>query len=109
GRSTAAGVAGGIGWYFLEGLLSTILIAVGSTNPGTMGDFLKAIPEYFLGNNIGALLAEQSHYLTLAGGHASTNIASTIPDWRAWLIIAFYLIVFLIIAWWVSQRHDITN
>jgi ABC-type transport system involved in multi-copper enzyme maturation permease subunit len=112
GRSTAAGIAGGILWWFLEVLLGGILTAVGLLNPGTTGDFLKAIPQYFVGNNLDALLAEQSDYLTssvrnVARSTAST--ASTIPDWRAWLVIALYLAVFLGITWWVLQKRDITN
>jgi ABC-type transport system involved in multi-copper enzyme maturation permease subunit len=104
GKSTAAGIAGGILWWFVEGLLGTILTAVGMANPGTMGDILKTIPDYFVSNNMNALLSEQSSYLT----HASSS-TGTIPDWRAWLVIAIYLVVLLGTSWWVLQRRDITN
>lgn len=59
GRSSAAGIAGGIVWWFLEGLLGTILVAVGILIGGSTGDFLKAIPNYFVGNNFSVLLTEQ--------------------------------------------------
>jgi len=112
GRSTAAGIAGAIVWWFLEGLLSGILTAVGFITPGAAGNFLKAIPDYFLSNNFSALLTEQSDYLTSSAKSASSlasNAASTIPDWRAWLVIAAYLVVFIGTTWWVSQGRDITN
>src|SRR5437763_4558450 len=112
GRATAAGIAGGIVWWFLEGLLGGILTTVGTLIPNATGDFLKAIPDYFVGNNINALLTEQSNYLTSSLRNASDSLnpnISTIPDWRAWLVIAIYLAVFLGTAWWVSQKRDITN
>ena len=109
GRSTAAGVAGGIVWWFLEGLLGPILLGVGLINPGITGDILKAIPEYFVGNNIDVLLTEQSNYLMAAGNNAAITLTGNIPDWRAWLVIAAYLVVLLGITWWVSQKRDITN
>lgn len=109
GRSTAAGVAGGIVWWFLEGLLGPILLGVGLINPGTMGDILKAIPDYFVSNNIDALLTEQSNYLIGAGKGVSVSLTGVIPDGRAWLVIAIYLMVLLGITWWVSLRRDITN
>jgi ABC-type transport system involved in multi-copper enzyme maturation permease subunit len=109
GKSTAAGVAGGIVWWFLEGLLGPILLGVGLINPGITGDILKTIPEYFVGNNIDVLLTEQGDYLVAAGKNASITITGNIPDWRAWLVIAAYLVVFLGITWWALQRRDITN
>jgi ABC-type transport system involved in multi-copper enzyme maturation permease subunit len=113
GRSTAAGIAGGIVWWFLEGLLTTILTIAGLATPGSAGNFLKAIPDYFLANNFSALLTEQSNYLTSFARNASTsasNAAGTIiPDWRAWFVIAVYLVIFLGTTWWVSQNRDITN
>ena len=74
-----------------------------------MGDILKAIPDYFVSNNIDALLTEQSNYLIGAGKGVSVSLTGVIPDGRAWLVIAIYLMVFLGITWWVSLRRDITN
>lgn len=108
GRSTAAGIAGAIVWWFLEGILGPILVGVASLNPGTLGDILKAIPDYFVGNNINMLLSEQNYYLTSTGGNVSP-LTNTIPDWRAGLVIATYLVVFLGITWLVLRRRDITN
>jgi ABC-type transport system involved in multi-copper enzyme maturation permease subunit len=104
GKSTAAGIAGGVLWWFLEALLGPILTAIGNSSQSGFGNFLKAVPDYFVGNNIGALLTEQSHYVT-----ASAGSSSTIPDWRAWLVIAAYLVVILGITWLVSRSRDITG
>ena len=111
GRATAAGIAGGIVWWFLEGLLGGILTAVGVLISGATGDFLKAIPDYFLSNNFDALLTEQSHYLTASVRNAARSAAttSTIPDWRAWLVIVVYLAVFIGTTWWGLEKRDVTN
>ena len=78
-------------------------MAVGASSPGGFGDFLKTVPDYFLGNNIGALLKEQSSYLTASGS------PNAIPDWRAWLVIAVYLVIILGITWLISRSRDVTN
>jgi ABC-type transport system involved in multi-copper enzyme maturation permease subunit len=113
GKSTAAGIAGGLLWWFLEGVFTNILAPlIASFTPSATGDFVRTLPDYLVGNNIGALLTEQSDYLTPSLRNASstaTDATSTIPDWRAWLVIAIYFVVFLGTTWWVSQKRDITN
>jgi ABC-type transport system involved in multi-copper enzyme maturation permease subunit len=112
GRSTAAGIAGGLVWWFLEGLLAGVLALLATANPGPTGDFIKAIPDYFIATNMNVLLTGQSNYLTSFLGipsNATGNTASVIPDWRAWLVIAVYLVVFVGSTWLVLRRRDITN
>lgn len=112
GKSTAAGIAGGIVWLFLEFLFTNIIVPlIASFSPDATRNFVKAVPDYFLGNNISALLTRQIDYL-LSLRNASTSAASatsTIPDWQAWLVIVVYLAVFVGTTWWVMQERDITN
>lgn len=102
GRATAAGLAVALVWWFLEGVIGTILTLIGTLNKGALADTLKAIPDYFIGNNIAALLDNQRQYLT--GGQGSA-----ISDGHALLVLAVYLIVFIGGAWWVHHRRDVTN
>ncbi|MBE3562091.1 MAG: hypothetical protein IMW89_23145, partial [Ktedonobacteraceae bacterium] len=102
GRSTTAGVAGGIVWWVLEGTLGQVLSLLATYNRGPVGDFLRFVPDYFIGNNVTALLMNQSHYLT--GG-----TASSISDLHALLVLAIYLILFIGLAWWINEQRDVTN
>lgn len=102
GKATAAGVAGALVWWVLESIVGQVLTAISLFNRGALGDFLKAIPDYFIGNNIGALLQNQSQYL-------SPDQPSTLSDLHALLVIAAYLILFIGLSWWISERRDVTN
>lgn len=102
GKATAAGVAGALVWWVLEGIVGQVLTTIGFFNRGPLGDFLKAIPDYFIGNNIGALLQNQSQYL-------SPDQPSTLSDLHALLVIVAYLILFIGLSWWISERRDVTN
>jgi ABC-type transport system involved in multi-copper enzyme maturation permease subunit len=116
GKSTAAGIAGAIVWLFLEFVFTHLIVPlIANFFPDTIKGYINAIPDYFVGNNISALLTEQTDYLTASLRNASTSASDTastsgaIPDWRAWIVIAIYLAVFLGITWWVSLERDITN
>ena len=102
GKATAAGVAGALVWWVLEGIVGQVLTAISFFNRGALGDFLKAIPDYFIGNNIGALLQNQSRYLT-------QDQPSPLSDLHALLVIAAYLILFIGLSWRISQHRDVTN
>jgi ABC-type transport system involved in multi-copper enzyme maturation permease subunit len=103
GKSPAAGVAGALIWWFLEGVVGSILTLVGTLNPGSFGDFLKAIPNYFPGNNVDALLNNQIQYWN---GHPA---AGSISDVQAILVILVYTIIFIAVPWWINHTRDITN
>jgi len=102
GKATAAGIAGGIILWVIEGLLGGVLAAVSALNKGTLAHILKVIPDYFIRNNISALLANQEHYLT--GSEPSTT-----SDLHAVLVLIVYLTIFVGVAWVVSTYRDITN
>lgn len=102
GRATVAGVAGPIVWYILEGILTSVFGAIGLFVKGPFGDLLKAVPDYFIGNNVSALLQNiESRFL---GGQAST-----ISDLHAWLVLVAYIILFIGLSLWITVRRDITN
>ncbi len=102
GRATAAGVAGALVWWVLETVLGGILGLVVLFIKGPFGDFLKAVPDYFISNNISALLQNQSQYF-LGGG------ASTLSDLHALIVLLVYCALFIGLSLFISLRRDITN
>jgi ABC-type transport system involved in multi-copper enzyme maturation permease subunit len=101
GKTTVAGVAGALMWWFLERILGSALEFFSLSNKGPFGDFLRAVPDYLIANNISALLNNQEQYMS--GGSAGS-----ISDLHAVLVLIVYLGSFIGIAW-VSQTRDITN
>ena len=102
GKATVGGVAGGLIWWFMERVLSSVLPILGLSNKSPFGIFLSAVPDYFIGNNIGALLNNQEQYMN--GGQAGS-----ISDLHAILVLIVYLAIFIGSAWWINQARDITN
>lgn len=102
GRSTVAGIIGALTWFFVEPILQGLFNLAGLFNHGPFGDFLKAIPDYFIGNNIGALIQNQEHYIF--GGRGSS-----LSDLHAVLVLAVYFAAFIGLAWRLNQRRDVTN
>lgn len=102
GRSTVAGIVGALTWLFIEPILGSILKLAGTFSQGPFGNFLKAIPDYFIGNNIGALLQNQGQYLFGGNGSSLSNL-------HALVVLAVYMIVSVGLAWRINERRDVTN
>ncbi len=102
GRSTVAGIVGALTWLFIEPILGSILKLAGTFSQGPFGNFLKAIPDYFIGNNTGALLQNQGQYLFGVNGSSLSNL-------HALVVLAVYMIVFVGLAWRINERRDVTN
>lgn len=102
GRSTVAGIVGALTWLFLEPILGSILKLVGSFSQTPLGYFLKAIPDYFISNNTGALLQNQGQYIF--GGSSSS-----LSDIHAFLVLLAYFVLFIGLSWWINERRDVTN
>ena len=102
GRSTTAAIVGGIIWIFVEPVLKiSLLISAGSFG-GSIGNFLSAIPDYFISTNIGTLLQNQANFMQGAPVDASSDL-------HALLIIAAYLIVTIGLSCWLTLKRDVTN
>lgn len=113
GRSTVAGMMGALMWFLIEAILGGLLNLAGIFSRGPFGDFLKAIPDYFIGNNIGALMQNQEQYIFGASSFSLFNIfgasSSTISNMHALIVLAVYLAAFIGLAWWINERRDVTN
>lgn len=101
GKTTAAGLAGALLWWGLESIMGGIFLLLSSITKGPFSSILKAVPDYFIGNNINVLLANQTHYLE---GSAGTG-----NDLRAILVLLAYIIVFFGGAGLINGRRDVTN
>lgn len=102
GRSTVAGIVGALTWLFVEPILGDILKLAGTFSQGPFGNFLKTIPDYFIGNNIGALLQNQRQYIFGGSG-------SSLSDLHALVVLAVYLAAFIVLSWWINEHRDVTN
>jgi hypothetical protein len=102
GRASVAGVAGALVWSLLEPVIGGALFLIGSFNKSPVGDFLKAIPDYFIGNNIGTLLQNQSHFIL-------NDQPAAQSDLHAILVLATYLVLFIGLSLWINTRRDVTN
>ena len=110
GKTTAAGIAGALIWWFFESTLGGILIIVGTLNKGPIGNLLQSIPDYFIGSNISALRDHQNQYLINGATQAiSTTNTHDISDVHAIIVLVVYLVAFIGIAWWVNHQRDVTN
>ncbi len=102
GRSTVAGIVGALTWLFLEPILGSILRLAGTFSQGIFGNFLKAIPDYFISNNLGALLQNQGQYIF---GESESSLSNL----HALIVLFVYLALFIGLSWWMNERRDITN
>jgi ABC-2 type transport system permease protein len=102
GRSTAAGIGGALTWFFAEPIISSILTAAGNFSGGETGVFLRALPDYFMGNNARALQLNQAYYLF---GSPSSSQA----DLNAFITLVVYLVAFISLTWWLNESRDVTN
>lgn len=102
GRSTVAGIVGALTWFFVEPILGGLLGVIGTFSQGPFGTLLKAVPDYFIGNNFGALLGDQAHYLFGYGSPALSVI-------HALIVLLCYFVLFIGLTWWLNNRRDITN
>lgn len=104
GRATAAGVAGALSWAFIEPLASTLFSAAGNFVRGTWGDIIKAIPDYLIGNNLGALIASHA-----PDPSSVLSQSEAISNLHAILVLTAYLALFIGLSLWVTVRRNVTN
>ncbi|MGH2494973.1 MAG: ABC transporter permease [Ktedonobacteraceae bacterium] len=104
GRSTVAGVVAGISWLFAEPIVGSVLTLLGNLSKGALGDVLKAIPNYFIGDNFSALYSDQGQYLSF--GNAPTPGVTAV---HAIIVLLVYFVFFIGLAWWINKRRDVTN
>jgi ABC-2 type transport system permease protein len=102
GRSTALGLAGGLGYMILESIAIAVFVALG----GTAGD----IAELMIGRHAAALIAVNRFAPFDYNSAAPRPLPdpAELPDpWLAAAVLALYCVVFAVLAFTLFHRRDI--
>ena len=101
GRSVIPGIAAGIGIFFLESIITSFM--------RTAGGWVANIPDYLLIANARAInsMAKLPANLAMGFGGGSNGQAPT-PT-HAFITLGIYSIAFLVIAFWLFRRRDVTG
>jgi ABC-type transport system involved in multi-copper enzyme maturation permease subunit len=103
GKTIAAGLAGALLWSILESVLGGVFVFLSNATTGVVSDILKAVPDYFVGNNINVLLSDQEHFL-------QSRITTEAGDpLHAILVLLGYTVVLVAGACLISARRDVVN
>lgn len=102
GRSTVAAIVAPFVWYITEQILNNLISAFVGSSSGTLSDLARAIPDYFVGSSILALLQNQAHVIFGAS-------ASSLSDLHALSVIGFYIVLFIALSCWMTVKRDVTN
>ncbi len=93
-RSSAAGIAIGLAYYFMEGLAVAILSA--------LFDWFRNVAKFMLGQNIAAF----TEAFSLTGGQGGNPDITML---HAFLVLTAYMLGFGALAFWLFQRRDVTG
>ena len=102
GRSIVAAIVAPLVWYITEQLLNSLMSAFVGSSSGPFSDLVKAIADYFVGNNIHALLQNQAHSVFGAS-------VSPLPDLHALSVLGVYIVLFIACSCWLTVKRDVTN
>ncbi|HEY7350667.1 MAG TPA: ABC transporter permease subunit [Ktedonobacterales bacterium] len=115
GRSTAAGIAGSLGYVLFEIIaLPIVALIAGALIRTSFGDVLEAMPDFFLGPNISGLLSGVNQSpLDLGGGTSSGGggdlTASVINPGQGLLVSLLYCVLLAGLSYWALRKRDVTH
>jgi ABC-type transport system involved in multi-copper enzyme maturation permease subunit len=101
-RSTVAAVLAPFIWDIVESALRELIRAFAAGSSGPFTTIVKAIPDYFIANNMIALLDNQGHFVF--GGDLSS-----LSNLHAFTVLAVYLVLFIGLSCWLTVKRDVTN
>jgi ABC-type transport system involved in multi-copper enzyme maturation permease subunit len=101
-RSTVAAVLAPFIWDIVESALRELIHAFAAGSSGPFTTIVKAIPDYFIANNMIALIDNQGH--VVFGGDLSS-----LSNLHAFTVLAVYLILFIGLSCWLTVKRDVTN
>jgi ABC-type transport system involved in multi-copper enzyme maturation permease subunit len=101
-RSTVAAVLSPFIWGIVESALRELIGAFAAGSSGPFTTIVKAIPDYFIANNLIALLDNQGHFVF--GGNLSP-----LSNLHALTVLAVYLVLFIGLSCWLTVKRDVTN
>lgn len=98
GRSAMPGIATGIGVLFLEGIITTFMVLAGG--------WIAHVPDYLLSANVNAITAMNN----LPQGFGGNGGVQTLPGVvHAFITLSLYALAFLILAYYLFHRRDVTG
>jgi ABC-2 type transport system permease protein len=101
GRSAMPGIALGIGIIFLEGLITTFMRLAGG--------WIAQVPDYLLAANVQAITSLSDlpqRFSQMGGGDIDFSLPGTT---HAFITLAIYSVAFLILAFYLFRRRDVTG
>jgi ABC-type transport system involved in multi-copper enzyme maturation permease subunit len=101
-RSTVAAVLAPFVWDIVESALRELIRAFAAGSSGPFTDIVKAIPDYFIANNMIALLANQGRFVF-------GSDVSSLSNLHAYTVLAVYLVLFIGLSCWLAVKRDVTN
>jgi ABC-type transport system involved in multi-copper enzyme maturation permease subunit len=101
-RSTVAAVLAPFIWNIVESALRELINAFAAGSSGPFTAIVKAIPDYFIANNMIALLENQGHVVFSGDLPSLSNL-------HALTVLAVYLILFIGLSCWLTVKRDVTN
>lgn len=102
GRSAMPGIALGIGIFFLESIVTTLMTLAGG--------WIAKIPDYLLAANVRAITALGNLPQGIGMGMGGGDLSSQTPEvWQATGTLAIYSLVFVAIAFYLFRKRDVTG
>ena len=102
GRSVMPGIALGIGILFLEGFFTFFMILAGG--------WIARIPDYLLSVNVDAITALNDLPQGFGGGPMGGGFSSQAPEIsHAFIVLAGYSLVFIVLAFYLFRKRDVTG
>jgi ABC-2 type transport system permease protein len=100
GRSAMPGIAVGVGFFFLEPIVSSLMTLAGG--------WVAEIPNYLVRNNF-AVINELNNLPGNLGGAMNNQAASTLTLTHAAVTIGVYIVVFAVIPFIIFRKRDVTG
>jgi len=102
GRSAMPGIALGIGIFFLENIITAFMTLAGG--------WIARIPDYLLAANVRVITALNNLPQGMGMGMGDGNFTSGSNDlWLAFTILAAYSLAFIILAFYLFRRRDLSS
>jgi len=102
GRSAMPGIALGVGIFFLESIITTFMIFAGG--------WIAKIPDYLLAANVRAITALSNLPQGVGMGMGGNNLSGQMPGViHAFTTLAIYSLVFIVIAFYLFRKRDVTG
>jgi ABC-type transport system involved in multi-copper enzyme maturation permease subunit len=114
--STAAGIAGSLGYLIVESIALPIVVVIASAlTDSSVSKVFEYLPAFFLGPNLDGLLNGVNQSLfdlrggSSSGGSGSAIVQGGITPLQGLLVALLYCIVLVGVSYWVLRKRDVTH